>query len=105
MNIILYHVFEVELSDDGESVMRWKKIEDLGDRAIFIGPYNSSISIKASVDDVFGVKPNCIYYIDPPCHFTLSPKAVTKVEIYNMRDRSMEVCSHVVQGDCSMWLF
>ncbi|XP_056688835.1 uncharacterized protein [Spinacia oleracea] len=52
--------FEViELNLDNGSV---KSVEDIGNRAIFIG-LNSTFSVEASTDK-HGCKPNCIYFID-----------------------------------------
>jgi hypothetical protein len=48
------------------SGLRWERVENLGDRILFVGD-NSSFSLSAS--DFRGCSGNCIYYTDDYCEF------------------------------------
>ncbi|XP_062074297.1 F-box protein At2g26160-like [Humulus lupulus] len=52
-----FRVFEVDVNDGA-----FRKVENLGDRALFVGDNSSSFSVKAS--EFEGCKCNCVYFAD-----------------------------------------
>lgn len=85
-NKVEFQIFEVNLSNDGERIMRLTKVEGLGNRAIFIGLDDSSFCMEAY--PISKCKPNSIYFIDQSYDGYLYDKS--ELKIYNIDDGSVE---------------
>lgn len=78
-----FKVFEVDLVDVNEN---WKKVDDIGSKALFLGT-NSSFCMDVSKND--GIKPNCIYFTDdePESCCRSSKTGGRDMGIFNLQDR------------------
>ncbi|GAY52529.1 hypothetical protein CUMW_142520 [Citrus unshiu] len=84
-----FQVFEVDLSTN-----KWSKIQNLGNRSLFLG-FNSSLSVDASSNSE--CKPNCIYFTDDfvDSYWYLAAEEYVEAGgkdtgIYNMENGSIE---------------
>ena len=84
-----FQVFEVDLSTN-----KWSKIQNLGNRSLFLG-FNSSLSVDASSNSQ--CKPNCIYFTDDfvDSYWYLADEVYVEAGgkdtgIYNMENGSIE---------------
>lgn len=89
----LFDIIQLDLSNDGETIVRQKKVRDIGNRAIFIGPNSYSTSIEVFKHSE--CKPNCIYYVN---------HRVKKLQIYNVKDGSVMWEPYTHNATLSMWL-
>ncbi|KAK3200007.1 hypothetical protein Dsin_023422 [Dipteronia sinensis] len=77
-----FMVFEVDWS-----TKTWKEINDLGNKALFLG-YNSSLSVEVS--DTSYCKPNCIYFTQDYCEARWKNRTFGKdMGAYNFEDGSI----------------
>ncbi|XP_043687794.1 F-box protein At2g26160-like [Telopea speciosissima] len=80
---LTFKIFKLDLKG-----RRWIKVEDLGDRTLFIG---TSTSLSVSARDHPGLKGNCIYFTDHEDFGNRGPKVYeTLASLFHLEDNSTQ---------------
>ncbi|KAF5199554.1 hypothetical protein FRX31_010866 [Thalictrum thalictroides] len=87
---------------EGEEIKCWEKVENIGDRAFFVG-YNSSFSVAAS--DFKGCRANSIYFTDDDSFLCEDlPEPIRHDNgIFKLEDQSVESIYpsfHLIPNQC-----